>query len=807
MADANANALILKRLISSMQIQDHKKIPYDKRKYYKDLIDHLRSMMLGYENEEVKIILHDMELEFADSVVPAFSRYQIDMVLENCEKLLEIRYGSDVELEETVEGFDDEVQTLLDQLTTTCTMKLQVLTIAGMAGLGKTTLARKLYKDPLIEYTFHYRAWNCVSQTYLKRDLLLGVLSHLTNDLTDETNKMSDEQLGETLYRLLKGHRYLVVFDDIWDCTFWNDIRIYFPDDKVGSRVLFTTRDIELSLHVKAAKPTHVLRLRTENESWKIFSKKVFRTGVCPYRLKGHARAITRKCKGLPLAIVITAGILKNNWAENSWLQISESLHSFMVRDPGQYMDSLALSYNQLPLHLRQCFVFVGVFPEDYDIPVTKLIWLWIAQGFIHETESGTLEDVAEDFLMDLIKRSLLIPGKRRVNGQIKTCRIHDLLRDLCRKKADEENFSQEVRKHDHATASLDETTESIMLLLPLEPPELSLLSDFCYPSEFGKFLRNGQSFDIERYESLRTLDVESISVSMFPAEVTQLLNLRYLAIQARDGSPSASISSLVNLQMLIIASRKNIVVPKTIWSMVNLRHLCIKTGENHIEDPCFVHETKNDRLQTLSQVSPQSCHNIFSRTPNLRKLGICGPLVSSQGELEFPNIRALQHLQKLKLLNTIPYGKPTRLLNTMMFPETLKNLTLSNTCMDWEDMWALSLLLNLEVLKLKFHACIGETWETDDVEFKQLKILKLHNLNLSQWVCWRENFPGLKRLVVRQCLCLESIPSELGKINTLEAIEVQWCRYSTQVSALKIQKEQESEGNFFLKVHATNNR
>ncbi|MFS7960682.1 putative leucine-rich repeat domain superfamily, winged helix-like DNA-binding domain superfamily [Helianthus anomalus] len=459
-----------------------------------------------------------------------------------------------------------------------------------------------------------------------------------------------------------------------------------------------------------------------------------------------------------------------------------------MVRDPGKYMDSLALSYNHLPLHLRQCFVFVGVFPEDYDIPVTKLIWLWIAQGFIHETESGTLEDVAEDFLMDLIKRSLLIPGKRRVNGHIKTCRIHDLLRDLCLKKADEENFSQKVCKHDHATAFLDETIDSIMLLSP-EPPALSLLSDFCYPSEFGKFLRNGQSFDIERYESLRILDVESISVSMFPAEVTQLLNLRYLAIQARDGSPSASISSLVNLQMLIIASRKNIVVPKTIWGMVNLRHPCIKTGENHIEDPCFVHETKNDSLQTLSQVSPQSCHNIFSRTPNLRKLGICGPLVSSQGELEFPNIRALQHLQKLKLLNTIPYGKPTRLLNTMMFPETLKNLTLSNTCMGWEDMWALSLLPNLEVLKLKFHACIGK-----------------RGRQTMQWVCWRENFPGLKRLVVRQCLYLESIPSELGKINTLEAIEVWWCRYSTQVSALKIQEEQESEGNFFLKVHATNN-
>ncbi|KAI3734117.1 hypothetical protein L6452_13580 [Arctium lappa] len=308
-------------------------------------------------------------------------------------------------------------------------------------------------------------------------------------------------------------------------------------------------------------------------------------------------------------------------------------------------------------------------------------------------------------------------------------------------------------------------------------------------------------------------LDVESVSISIFPSDVIQLANLRYLAIQAHNGSPAASISNLVNLQMLVISSRKNIVVPITIWNMVNLRHLYIKSGENLIEEPCLVHVTENDgcpsglvSLQTLSQVSPQCCHNIFSRTPNLRKLGFCGPLMSKLGDLEFPNLHSLQHLQKLKLLNTNPYPEPTRSCNPIMFPENLKKLTLSNTCMDWEEMWTFSLLPNLEVLKLKFNAFIGEKWETRDAEFRRLKVLKLHDLDLRQWVCSRENFPGLQRLVIHHCSKLNGIPSDVGKILTLDVIEVRGCSSSTWVSAQNIQKEQESEGNCFLKVQGNNN-
>nr|XP_043639345.1 putative late blight resistance protein homolog R1C-3 [Erigeron canadensis] len=721
------------------------------------LCNHLLGMMMKlYENVEVRDLLEGAtDLDLKDFIQPC---EYIDEVIDTCEKLGKIKYSSNKE-GEVVVGFDEEVETLLDQLTSTSIKHLQVISIAGMAGLGKTTLATKLYNDPLVEYTFDMRAWTSVSQVYQVKDLLLGILSTCIHEINDEIYKMNDIRLGEKLYRLLKGHRYLVVLDDIWDSKAWNDLKMYFPDDKTGSRVLFTSRDIDITSHVQAARPIHVLRFRNEVESWDLLLKKTFRTGICPLSLEDFGRAITRKCEGLPLAIVIASGILKNNMSNEWWRQIAEKLSLFMVSKPSQYMHSLALSYNHLPPHLKPCFLFFRSFPEDYEVSVSKLIWLWIAQGFIQQSGSKTWEDVAEDFLMDLINRGLLMISKTRADGRIKACRIHDLLRDLCLRKSLEEKFSLLSYKYPSFTSS-SATIRDMQYEILADTSPLVTHSSLCYPNELADILQNGRPIPYGRYKMLKVLDMEYVPISVFHSDVVHLIDLRYLAIQAYDGSLPSSISNLVHLQTLIISSKKNIVLPNTIWNMVNLRHLYIKSGENFIEEPKFVQVTEDNgvsnllpSLQTLSQVSPESCQNVSTRTPTLRKLGFCGPLISSLGDLEFPNIRTLQHLEKLKLLNTIPYPEATRSCNPLRFPENLKKLTLCNTGLDWDEIWTFAWVPNLEVLKLKFQACIGERWETgEEAEFRRLQVLKLHDLDITNWVSYRDNFPRLKQLVVRRC-------------------------------------------------------
>ncbi|KAL7181044.1 hypothetical protein ACSBR1_039993 [Camellia fascicularis] len=158
-----------------------------------------------------------------------------------------------------------------------------------------------------------------------------------------------------------------------------------------------------------------------------------------PCRLIEIGKQIMKKCEGLPLAIVVIVGLLaKNKKTEECCKQVSQSvssyivsLSSYIVSDPNQYLDTLAMSYNHLHRHLKPCFLYLGAFPEDQEILVQRLIWLWIAEGFIQKIEQKSWEQVVKGYLMDLIQRSLVIATQKKFDGRIKACRMHDLLHDF----------------------------------------------------------------------------------------------------------------------------------------------------------------------------------------------------------------------------------------------------------------------------------------------------------------------------------------------------------------------------------------
>ncbi|XP_028076114.1 putative disease resistance RPP13-like protein 3 [Camellia sinensis] len=255
-----------------------------------------------------------------------------------------------------------------------------------MPGLGKTTLATKLYNDPYITHYFHTRAWTYASQLPRKTDTLLDILRSVNVVFTDEIVNMTNEKLGEKLYKQLKGKRYLIVIDDLWDIGAWVDLKMYFPNDNNGSRVMFTSRLKELSMHASPDCHPHCLCFLTEEESWELLQWKVFQNESCPPELIGIGKQIMKKCEGLPLAIVVIAGLLaKNIKTKESWKQVAQSVRSYIVSEPDQYLDTLALSYNHLPRHLKPGFLYLGAFPEDQEITVQRLIWLWIAEGFIQK--------------------------------------------------------------------------------------------------------------------------------------------------------------------------------------------------------------------------------------------------------------------------------------------------------------------------------------------------------------------------------------------------------------------------------------
>ncbi|KAK6787275.1 hypothetical protein RDI58_015800 [Solanum bulbocastanum] len=204
------------------------------------------------------------------------------------------------------------------------TKEQDVISIYGMPGLGKTTLAWKVYNNPSIVNYFDVKAWCAVSQTYNRRTLLVEIFKLATND---EIKIKEDDDVADMLRRVLIGKRYLIILDDIWDVEAWEDLGICFPQGEYGSRVMVTTQIEEMAKHLQHHSDPYSLSFLTSEESWEFLGKKVFRGESCPPDLLEAGLQVALHCKGLPLVVVLIAGIIAKMDREASlWLELANDL-------------------------------------------------------------------------------------------------------------------------------------------------------------------------------------------------------------------------------------------------------------------------------------------------------------------------------------------------------------------------------------------------------------------------------------------------------------------------------------------------
>ncbi|KAJ6791734.1 putative disease resistance protein RGA4 [Iris pallida] len=519
--------------------------------------------------------------------------------------------------------------------------RISVFAIVGMPGIGKTTLAQKIVNDERLRAEFDCISpiWVYVSRVFSETDLLRAVIARAGGSPGDARDRVDLEPM---LNNVVKNKKLFLVLDDVWDARVWVGLL-----DKplrsalAGSRVLVTTRQQAVAMGMDAVHYHRVERLSNE-DGWSLLCKMVLNmdTPVQQEALRDTGMRIVEKCNGLPLALKTTAGVLRTREKRRSeWEKVLENPAWSGTEHPEDVMGAFYMSYDELPSHLKKCFVYFSLFPEDTELYQSDFVDLWIAEGFVQAKGERLMEEVAEEYWKELIHRSLLqpVPKWYKMSG----CKMHDLLHTLARNLSGGECFCDDMTRINamisngfpgsvkprrlHITSGEDEVmSEAIREQRSLRTLMLRDVS-------------NCTEDTIKNLSCLRVLEIRRSSIERLPVSIDKLIHLRYLSVsQSPIREIPESIGNLQVLQYFILKKCKNLHnLPDSITSLRNLR--CIDLSRTRIHNiPAGI-----ERLKLLTKLS--------------------GFVVSSGNDSEsYCTLKELSSLSQLKSLSVYNLEKAT---------------------------------------------------------------------------------------------------------------------------------------------------
>ncbi|XP_019164379.1 PREDICTED: disease resistance protein RPM1-like [Ipomoea nil] len=710
-------------------------------------------------------------------------------------------------------GFKNSKQSLIELLLGAVGDDLRVHSVVGMGGLGKTTMVKKAYDDAQIIKHFQHRVWITVSETFkievLLKDVIKQLVKQTNQQLPQDFETIGFIQLKDFVINILSEQRYIIVLDDVWSFDVWSAIKYAFPRQKFGSRIVITTRNSEIGRDAchETQGDVYKLKLLSEKDSLRLFCKKTFLSDSCPPHLVNIAEDIVNKCGGLPLAIVVIAGILATKDKDIAvWKSFQNGLNfQLETNDRMKNLKNLlSLSYYDLPYYLKYCFLYFSIFPEDAIIEKNRVIQLWIAEGFIKEKGQQVKEEVAEAYLNQLIHRNLIQIAEKTIAGRIIGLRVHDILREIILSKALEQNFAVIITRQnkewsDKCRRLIIHRFDDDILKTTSSKSHIRSLQFYKDAVLVSSSLLKLLSFDY--YIPLKVLDLRGTDLEKIPKEVFKLFHLKYLSLRYTGlRNVPKSIQALQNIEILDLKYTNVFKLPVEIGKLHKLQHLIVAHAIFGFYAPFEIGRLLS--LQNLSYVQAKKTNGVkvvseIGNLTQLRKLGVTD-LRQKDGKELCSSIEKLTNLISLRLvtaeeneildiqhsLSTVPLCLRTLKLNGHLerIPQwlsslvSLNKLELRHSCV-LEDP-----LLLLQDLPMLAHLLLVGSYEGEGLCFKagkfpKLKCLDIQFLKALKWIMVEEGaMPLLEDLCLRYCKLLEQVPAgieHLSKLNSIKFIRL----------------------------------
>ncbi|XP_030475865.2 disease resistance protein RGA2-like [Syzygium oleosum] len=681
---------------------------------------------------------------------------------------------------------DDKKMVMKFLLDSNMKENVSILPIVGIGGLGKTTLAQYVYDDS----KFDLKMWVCVSTDF---DVQKIVKKMLACAKKEEPTEFTMELLQSKLRAEIDGKKYLLVLDDVWNVEqeTWLRLKNLLVGGARGSKILITTR-LHSVANITGTTSRHLLAGLSERASLDLLMQMAGRKeeDIQDPEMLAIATEIARKCSGVPLVVRTIGALLSFKESKREWSQFKDKELLDVFQSKGSIKSVLELSYKHLPSHLKQCFAFCSLFPKDYEIKKQTLVDLWVAEGFIQQSnKSQHLEDIACRYFQDLLWSNFF----QDYREDKKTCKMHDLMHDLaclvarseCWVAWDDKKSISERTHHISYGSSF-----KLMGELPISRLKASALRTFLSTASCWEMEPTSEAYVfqlIQSFKKLRVLDLHFTSLEKVPRSIYKLKYLTYLDLSGNQELKRLpnSITRLQNLRTLNLNGCRALEeLPRGIRKLVSLRNLDIDGCYKLRYVPCglgqlsSLHRLTRFILPKDKALAKDCCELGELNGLNDIRGSLCienlGSVTDAVAESKAANLIGKHYLESLKLkwddfdIDDAVIGNRDKVLLDGLRPHSnLQKLKIYGYKGESLPRWMMDNLVSSlpNLVEVCFHGCgrckhlppLGQLPGLKILEISWMTELEYKELGHSSTSI--ASFPSLLKLDINSCEKLKAVP------------------------------------------------